>query len=284
MIHLTSSSSSSRRLTRWSHRIGWSLPAVALAAFSLGLAPEVLLAQQPAAAAAEGPAGFVQVTTVTVRPAAVLDFEEYAKKAVAATAKVGGRPVQAYQPMYGNPSVYHFVVSLTEAKDLDSVPTVPQALIKTYGEAEGRRLLTAGRAAIESIQIERHNTVRRASTNLRPGAKPSRYYQVMRTVVDLEMMDDYMNVLEKVKKAEEAQPNAVTAMRRVIGQGGPSNTVLVVRGFETFAEQAGWANQREVLRKVYGAEDDRLMNETITRAVVSRESTVLAHRPDLSSQ
>lgn len=98
------------------------------------------------------------------------------------------------------------------------------------------------------------------------------------------MMDDYMNVLEKVKKAEEAQPNAVTAMRRVIGQGGPSNTVLVVRGFETFAEQAGWANQREVLRKVYGAEDDRLMNETITRAVVSRESTVLAHRADLSSQ
>lgn len=147
MIHL--SSSSSRRLTRWSHRIGWSLPVVAFAAFSLGLAPEVLLAQQPAAAA-EGPAGFVQVTTVTVRPAAVLEFEEYAKKAVAATAKVGGRPVQAYQPMYGNPSVYHFVVSLTEAKDLDSVPTVPQALIKTYGEAEGRRLLTAGRPSSRS--------------------------------------------------------------------------------------------------------------------------------------
>ena len=49
----------------------------------------------------------------------------------------------------------------------------------------------------------------------------------MRTVVDLDMMDDYMNVLEKVKKAEEAQPNAVTAMRRVIGQGGPAGTVLV---------------------------------------------------------
>jgi hypothetical protein len=93
-----------------------------------------------------------------------------------------------------------------------------------------------------------------------------------------------MNALEKVKKAEEAQPNAVTAVRRVLGEGGPTGTVLVVRGFNTFEERAGWANQREVLRKVYGAEDDRLMNETITRAVVSRDSTVLAHRADLSSQ
>jgi hypothetical protein len=283
VAHLTLSSSS-RRLTRSCRRAGRSLAVVALAVLGLGLAPDVVIAQQPAAPAAEGPAGFLQVTAVTVRPAAVVEFEEYAKKAVAATAKVGGRPVQAYQPMYGNPNVYYFVVSLTEGKDLDSVPTVPQALMKTYGDAEGRRLLTTGRAAIESIQIERHNTVRRVSTNLRAGAKPSRYYQVMRTVVDLDMMDDYMNVLEKVKKAEEAQPNAVTAMRRVLGEGGPSGTVLVVRGFDTFAERAGWANQREVLRKVYGAEDDRLMNETITRAVVSRDSTVLAHRPDLSSQ
>jgi hypothetical protein len=86
-------SSSSRRLTRSCRRAGRSLAVVALAVLGLGLAPDVVIAQQPAAPAAEGPAGFLQVTAVTVRPAAVVEFEEYAKKAVAATAKVGGRPV-----------------------------------------------------------------------------------------------------------------------------------------------------------------------------------------------
>jgi hypothetical protein len=282
VVHLTLSSSS-RRLTRWSHLIGRSLRVAALTTFSLGVVPDALIAQQPAAAA-EGPAGFLHVTAVTVRPAGVVDFEDYAKKAVAAVAKVSGRPVQAYQPMYGNPNVYYFVVSLTAGKDLDSLPTVPQALMKTYGEAEGVRLLKAGRSVIESTLVERHNTVRRISTNLRADAKPSRYYQVMRTEVKPEMGDEYMNVLEKVKKAEEAQPNTVTAVRRVLGEGGPTGTILVVRGFETFEERAGWANQREVLRKVYGTEDDRLMNDVILRALVRRESTVLAHRADLSSQ
>lgn len=277
MPHLASASPLRARVLR-STRLAL-LTAVAIASIA---APAGLRAQQPAAA--EGPAGFLQVTAVTVSPAGVLDFEEYVKKAVAATAKVSGRPVQAYQPMYGNPNVYYFVVSLTAGKDLDSQPTVPQALMKTYGEAEGARLLKAGRAVIESIVIERHNTVRRISTNLRPGGKPSRFYQVMRTEVRPDMMDDYMNVLEKVKKAEEAQPNAVTAMRRVMGEGGPAGTVLVVRGFNSFEERAGWANQRDVLRKVYGNEDERLMDETIRRAVVARESTVLAHRADLSSQ
>lgn len=279
MSHLASSASSRRARVLRSTRLAL-LTAVAIASIA---APAGLRAQQPAAAE-EGPAGFLQVTAVTVSPAGVLDFEEYVKKAVAATAKMSGRPVQAYQPMYGNPNVYYFVVSLTAGKDLDSQPTVPQALMKTYGEAEGARLLKAGRAVIEGIVIERHNTVRRISTNLRPGAKPSRFYQVMRTEVRPDMMDDYMNVLEKVKKAEEAQPNAVTAMRRVLGEGGPAGTILVVRGFNSFEERAGWANQREVLRKVYGADDERLMNETISRAVVARESTVLAHRADLSSQ
>ncbi len=278
MSHLAAASSRRARVHR-STRVGL-LTAVAIASIA---APAGLGAQQPAAPA-DGPAGFIQVTAVTVSPAGVLDFEEYVKKAVAATAKVSGRPVQAYQPMYGNPNVYYFVVSLTAGKDLDSQPTVPQALMKTYGEAEGARLLKAGRAVIESIVIERHNTVRRISTNLRPGGKPSRFYQVMRTEVRPDMMDDYMNVLEKVKKAEEAQPNAVTAMRRVMGEGGPAGTVLVVRGFNSFEERAGWANQRDVLRKVYGDVDERLMNETISRAVVARESTVLVHRADLSSQ
>jgi len=278
MSHLASAVSS--RLVRALHSFRFVLAATA--AILLVNAAAATRAQQPAAAG-DGPAGFLQVTAVTVKPAGVLDFEDYAKKAVAATAKVGGRPVQAYQPMYGNPNIYYFVVSLTAAKELDSVPTVPQALMKTYGEAEGARLLRAGRAVIDGIVVERHNTVRRISTNLRPGGKPSRFYQVMRTEVRPDMIDDYMNVLEKVKKAEEAQPNAVTAMRRVMGEGGPAGTILVVRGFDSFEERAGWANQREVLRKVYGDEDDRLMNETISRAVVARESTVLVHRADLSS-
>lgn len=279
MVQLTSAASSPRIAQSIHRRFALAL----VVASALGFAPPALHAQQPAAAP-EGPAGFLQVTVVTVRPAAVLDFEEYAKKAVAATAKVGGRPVMAYQSMYGNPNVYYFAVSMSTGKDLDSVPTVPQALMKTYGEAEGRRLLNTGRAAIESVQIERHNTVRRISTNLRPGAKPSRFYQVMRTVVKLEMMDEYMNALEKVKKAEESQPNAVTAARRVLGEGGPTGTMTVVRGFDSFEERSGWANQRDVLRKVYGEEDERLMNATITRAVAARESTVLVHRADLSSQ
>jgi hypothetical protein len=106
-----------------SHRIALSFRhrfarALVVAPAIRGIATSALLAQQPAAAPEE-PAGFLQVTAVTVRPAGVLDFEEYAKKAVAATSKVGGRPVQAYQPMYGNPNVYYFVVSLSTGKDLE---------------------------------------------------------------------------------------------------------------------------------------------------------------------
>jgi hypothetical protein len=175
MFHFASAASA--RLVRFLHSSQFALVVIAALLVNATAATK---AQQPAATG-EGPAGFIQVTAVTVKPAGVLDFEEYAKKAVAATAKVGGRPVQAYQPMYGNPNVYYFVVSLTAAKELDSVPTVPQALMKTYGEAEGARLLRAGRAVIDGIVVERHNTVRRISTNLRPGGKPSRYYQVRRT-------------------------------------------------------------------------------------------------------
>lgn len=282
MTHPTSATSSHRGAPRH-HLIRALALLIGSAVVGVALAPGPLQAQQ-AEPAAEGPAGFLQVTTVTVRPAGVLAFEEYAKKAVAAIAKVSGRPVQAYQNMYGNPNVYHFTVSLTAAKDLDSLPTVPQAIMKAYGEAEGARLLAAGRAVIDSVLVERHNTSRRLSTNLRTGVKPSRYYQVMRTIAKPEMIEAYTNILEKVKKAEEAQPNAVTAFRRGLGEGGPNGTFLVVRGFDSFEERAGWANQRQILRKVYGEVDERLMNETISRALAARENMVLAHRADLSSQ
>lgn len=283
MHRLTSASSSHRVVPHTPRPIPLAL-VIATVTLCVGLAPGTLRAQQQPAAAADGPAGFLHVTAVTVKPAGVIDFEEYAKKAVAAVAKVSGRQVLTYQPMYGNPSVYYFVVSLTTGKDLDGLATVPQAVMKVYGEVEGARLLKTGRAVIESITVERQNTVRRISTNLRTGAKPSRYYQVMRTVFRPEMADEYLNILEKIKKAEEAQPNAVTATRRVLGEGGPPNTVIVVRGFDSFEERSAWAGQREIIRKVYGNDEDRLMNQTIQRALLTRESNVLVYRADLSSQ
>jgi hypothetical protein len=254
-----------------------------IAGVGLVVAPARVHAQDAAAAAAT-PAGFIQVTAVTVKPSGVAEFEEYVKRVTAATTKVSGRPVLAFQRMYGNPTEYFFVVSMTDEKDLDGLPTVPQAVMKAYGDVEGARLLKTGRAVVERITVERHDTIRAISTNLRAdAAAPSKYYQVMRSQVKPEMAASYRNVLEKIKKAEELQPGAVTAIRRVVSEGGSPYDLVVVRGFDSFAERDKWSNQGEVLRKVYGDAEAREMNATIGRAIAQRESTVLAYRGDLSS-
>ena len=129
--------------------------------FALCLAITTLAIAQPAA--------YVQVTTITVKPSGVSDFEDYVKKIVAGANKIGApQRVVAYQIGLGGPGfTYNFVIPFNKWEDMDSWPSIPQILTKAYGDAEGARILKSGRDAIEHTESAVFHTLKNLSTRPR---------------------------------------------------------------------------------------------------------------------
>lgn len=103
------------------------------------------------AAPAGPPFAFVSVTTVTVKPSAVSDFEEYARKINAAAMKTGVRPSNIYSVGRGGPGfTYVATLRFTKWAEMDERPSLPAMLKKAYGDAEGTKVHSLGSASIAS--------------------------------------------------------------------------------------------------------------------------------------
>jgi hypothetical protein len=226
---------------------------------------------------------YLQVITVKVKPAAIAEYEDYVKKIIAAAVKVGApQRVVVYQVVMGAPSAT-FMASTPFGKwdDVDTWPSIPAMLNKAYGELEGAKILKAGRATIDSSETDVYSALTDLSTNPRTYDPPTAFVSITRTELKPDMAPAYNLILARIRKAEEANPNAPTVIRRTMIEG-QANVTIASRYFNKFAERSTVPNQGDVLRKAYGDEEARQINETSRGATARRDTWVLAYRADLS--
>ncbi|MGQ0735892.1 MAG: hypothetical protein ACT4QD_19835 [Acidobacteriota bacterium] len=227
---------------------------------------------------------WVQVTTVTVIPGASMEFEDYAKKIQAARTKLAlPNAINVYQTMLGgNTMTYAFLVAFTDWAALDATPTIPALLAKAFGDAEGAKILKAGRSAISQVMNEVYQLRLDLSTKAKLEMPPAPFATLTVTEHHREAFGTYLRILGKIKGAEEQDPAAPTVLRYVLANGEGVRTIAA-RPSRTLAERGAWPNQGAVMVKAFGQGEWTDMSETIERSIASRSSVVVAHRPDLST-
>lgn len=231
--------------------------------------------------AQDSPADFIEVVTVTVKPSAVSEYEDYVKKIVAGATKVGASPqtVLTHQPTLGGPGyTYEIVLPFNNWGELDGWGAIPQILSKAYGDVQGAAILKAGRGAIERSQTAVYRLLRNLSS---PRLTSTTFVQLIVTQVDPGMTSDYERYLAKLKAALDQMPGTPTTLRWVSSQGAAS-TYVTAQFFNKWAERDGAPAVGEALRKAYGEAEARHVLEAGARAVRNRVFYVAAFRPDLS--
>jgi hypothetical protein len=249
--------------------------------FVVGLAC-VLAMFAPIAAQSPPPANYVAVATIKVRPAAVADFEEYLKKLNAAGLKIGLKVrADTYQTVQGgSPFQYDVVQGFATLEELGAVPSVPAILTKAHGEAEAAKLMRAGRAAIESVEVSTLQYQPDISTKPRlPIASP--FYQLVRIEIEPQMGPQYTDYLRRAKSAGDKFAAAPTTLRHT-NLFGPAFVYLSAQPFATWAERANWAAPGEPMAAAYGDAEAAKLSEINRNATRSRTIWVVQHRPDLS--
>jgi hypothetical protein len=232
-------------------------------------------------AAAQGP-GYVEITTISVKPSGTADFEDYIKKINAGAAKIGAAsPAYFYASRRGGRAYSYVVASpFNKWSDLDSRPSVPEILIKAYGEVEGNRLLKAGRSNIEDV----HTSVGRFLTELSSPPPPDRHaahVRVVRVDVKRGMGSTYEAFTAKVKAAQDKLPTPPQVLRTV-DVLGDSDVYTSVYFFDKYAEADGYPGPAEALRKAFGETDAKLIGELAEHSIVHVHTEVFDSRPDLS--
>ncbi len=243
-------------------------------AFALCLVVTTLAVAQPAA--------YVQVTTITVKPSGVSDFEDYVKKINAGATKIAAPGQTFFFAMgRGGRSFSYFAVSpFGKWSDLDAQPSVPEILIKAYGEVEGGRLLKAGRANIEGVET----SVSRLLPDLSsppPMEKHPAHVRVIAIDVKAGTNASWEAYLAKLKAAQDKLTAAPRVIRHV-NVLGTANLYTSVYFFDKYAEADGLPTPGETLRKAYGEAEAKLLEETAQRCIKSLHSQVLDFRADLS--
>ena len=251
------------------------------ARITLGLAGLFFIA---ALAQAQTQPSYTHTILVTVKPSAVQDFEDYAKKVMAAAAKVGSTQIIfAAQLQAGGPNfTYLFTSPFSTFEEMGQWSSIPEMLMKAHGDVEGAKLLKAGRSAIESSETWVARTQIDLSTNPKPldlAATP--FVRLLRTEVDPAMAGDYERYLAKVKAAQEKAAGYPSVIRRVsaLGTGSLYFSATFVK---SLADLDRIPNQVELMRKAYGEEGAETITKSGNGAVRSREIWLLRYRPDLS--
>lgn len=235
-------------------------------------------------AVAQNPATeFIQVITTTVKSDAVTEYEDYVKKIIAGSDKIGtSQRVLAYQVGLGGPGFkYHFVIPFNKWEELDGFLPIPQLLSRAYGEAEGTRILKSGRAAIEHSETAVYRHMRNLSTRPRFNDPPSPFIMLVRTEIEPDMAASYERYLARLKAAQE-QESGTRSVNRSVSVLGPAGTYLGANFFGKHAERDGWSQVTDLLRKTYGEAEGQELTESSLRAVRKREIYIMSYRPDLS--
>lgn len=228
------------------------------------------------------PANYISVATIKVKPAAVSDFEDYLKKLQAAGLKIGLKVrSDTYQLVQGgSPFQYDVVQGFQTLEELGALPPVPMQLTKAYGEAEGAKLMRAGRTAIESVEFATLQYGADISTKPRlPLGSP--FFQIVQIEIDPQMGPQYTDYLRRVKTAGDKFAAAPTSLRHT-NLFGPAFVYLTAQPFNTWAERAKWANPADPLAAAFGDAESAKLQDINRRATRSRTIWIVQHRPDLS--
>lgn len=248
----------------------------------LGAALAALCLAVPTAAQQQ-PAEFISVTTVTIQGSGVSEYEDFAKKVMAAAAKADPTArVLGYQATAGAPGyTYLFARSFAKWGDMDAWMSVSQMLMKAHGDVEGGRILKAGRSPIVQSRVEVFRLLKDRSTRPRVFDPPRAHSLVFRTEVRPEMVPAYEEYLDKLKAAQEKVEGTPTATRRVAVLG-PANIYLTAVPFDKYAERDSWLRPADVLRQAYGEAEAQRLNEVRLKSMKDAEVFVVNYRPDLS--
>lgn len=248
----------------------------------LGAALAALCLAVPTAAQQQ-PAEFISVTTVTIQGSGVSEYEDFAKKVMAAAAKADPTArVLGYQATAGAPGyTYLFARSFAKWGDMDAWMSVSQMLMKAHGDVEGGRILKAGRSPIVQSRVEVFRLLKDRSTRPRVFDPPPAHTLVFRTEVRPEMVPAYEEYLDKLKAAQEKVEGTPTATRRVAVLG-PTNIYVTSVPFDKYAERDSWPPPVDVLRQAYGEAETKRLNEVRLKSIKDAEAFVVTYRPDLS--
>lgn len=225
---------------------------------------------------------YIAVTTATIHPGRYAEFEDYIKKLVAAAAKIGNKTrVDAYQFVQGA-SIYQydFASGFPSLAALDNEPGTQALLTKAYGEAEGRKILTAGRAAIQNATTQVLRLRQEFSSKVRD-ATESPFFQLVRVEIDPAMAPAYEDYLVKVKAARDKNSSA-TMLARFTPLFGQAFVYFTAMPFATYAEREKWPTPAQVLAKEYGEGTTQGLLDTQRRATKRQDVWVVAWRRDLS--
>ena len=228
------------------------------------------------------PFAFVSVTTVSVKPSAVSDFEEYIKKANAAAVKIGIRPSNVYSVGRGGPGfTYVFTLRFTKWADMDERPSLPSMLKKAYGDAEGAKIYGAGSATITSASSVVLRVLPGLSSPPASLDTPAPHVRVSRVEIHQGMGPKFETYLGKLKAAQDKAGGTPPVIRYSTALG-PSNTYSAAYFFDKFAQWDSAPAIADLLRKSYGEGEAAILEETSRSCVKHLEVSVLDYRPDLS--
>ena len=251
----------------------------------LSLASSLLLAHflaaQSAPPSGAPPFNFVSVTTLTVKPASVPDFENYVKRVNAGAAKIGVRQANWFAMGRGGPGfTYVAAVRFTKWSEIDERPSVIDILNKAFGEVEGARIQAAGRATIESSSSVLLKVLPELSAA--PGIDtPLAHVRVTRVEVKPGTNTKFESYIAKLKVAQEKAGASMPVVRYATVLG-PNNVYMASYFFNKYAEFETAPSNADALRKAYSDSEARVLEEESAGCINSLEVHVLDYRTDLS--
>jgi hypothetical protein len=233
------------------------------------------------AGAQDRPSQFIEVITMEIRAGMVPQFEEYMKKIVEAADKVGVRQHWAtYQTALGGAGrAYSVVLGFEKWEEMDAWTAVAEGLNQTFGEKEADQIYKMGSATIEKSETRVYRLSEEMSTKLK-GIR-TRYAMVTETKVKREMLPDFRMLADKIKAAEESDPESRLASRWEC-QLGPTPMFLTVRPFDKFAESDDWPSQSKAMREMYSERELARLQDIYREAVESMDIYVIELREGLS--
>ena len=249
--------------------------------FALGVV--CALAAVGSAQAQSQPKQFVQLLTVHAKPDAALDYEGFAKKVMAAADKIGqNQRVLVYQVTAGGPGYTYMILTYFDKwSETDEILSTPEILIKALGELEGGKAIRAGRASIESVDTTVYRLLPDLSTKPKAYDPPPAHLQAIRTWVKPGMVHEWERVVGRYKAAAEQNPDAPTAIRRVSFEGA-SNVYITSSPYTKGADRDAWPTFMEILKKAYGDEEARALDQRRGDCTDRSEAFIMRFRPDLS--
>jgi hypothetical protein len=255
-----------------------------LAALSLAscLATAAVAVAQTAAPASGVPWAYISGTTITVKPSAVTEFENAAKKINIANVKAGIPPTRFWSVGRGGPG-FTYLATLRFAKwsEMDDRPGMMTVLKKAYGDAEGPKVWAAALAAVESSSSVVQRVLPSLSSPPASFENPPAHIRLSRVELHQGMGPKFEAYLAKLKAAQDKVGGTPPVVRYVTALG-QSDVYWASYYFDKYAQWEGSPAIADVFRKAYGEAEAVILEETARSCVKKLEVYVLDYRADLS--